>query len=57
NLTPVFSKMPVSWYKDVKKLEDIVNGDRLKRRMRQDNGVFILELWYDEKPEIDIPKE
>ncbi|RHZ54564.1 hypothetical protein Glove_426g36 [Diversispora epigaea] len=40
-----------SWYKDVKKLEDIVNRDRLKRCMCQDNGIFLLEVWYDENPE------
>ena len=45
-----------SWYKDVKKLEDIVNRDRKKRCMCQDNGIFLLEVWYDEKPEIVIPK-
>ncbi|CAG8630940.1 9281_t:CDS:2 [Diversispora eburnea] len=39
-----------SWYKDVKKLEDIVNRDRLKRCVCQDNGIFLLEVWYDEKP-------
>ncbi|CAG8831392.1 18271_t:CDS:1, partial [Racocetra persica] len=31
------------WYKDVKKLEDIVNRDRKKRCMCQDNGIFLLE--------------
>ncbi|CAG8547326.1 10163_t:CDS:2 [Diversispora eburnea] len=41
-----------SWYKDVKKLEDVVNRDRKKRCMCQDNGIFLLEVWYDEKPEI-----
>ncbi|CAG8638619.1 5649_t:CDS:1, partial [Ambispora gerdemannii] len=45
-----------SWYKDVKKLEDIVNCDRKKRYICQDNGIFLLEVWYDEKPEIVIPK-
>ena len=45
-----------SWYKDVKKLEDIVNRDRQKRCMCQDNGIFLLEVWYDENPEIVIPK-
>ncbi|CAG8814974.1 135_t:CDS:1, partial [Gigaspora margarita] len=45
-----------SWYKDVKKLEDIVNRDRKKRCMCQDNGIFLLEVWYDEKPEIVIPE-
>ena len=44
-----------SWYKDVKKLEDIVNRDRLKRCIWQDNEIFLLEVWYDEKPEIVIP--
>ncbi|CAB4432736.1 unnamed protein product [Rhizophagus irregularis] len=28
-----------SWYKDVKKLEDIVNRDRQKRCICQDNGI------------------
>ncbi|CAG8817084.1 4921_t:CDS:2, partial [Racocetra persica] len=32
-----------SWYKDVKKLEDVVNRDRLKRCICQDNGSFLLE--------------
>ncbi|RGB43278.1 hypothetical protein C1646_661584 [Rhizophagus diaphanus] len=45
-----------SWYKDVKKLEDIVNRDRQKRCICQDNGIFLLEVWYDEKPEIVIPE-
>ncbi|CAG8526436.1 1008_t:CDS:1, partial [Diversispora eburnea] len=45
-----------SWYKDVKKLEDIVNRDQKKRCICQDNGIFLLEVWYDEKPEIVIPK-
>ncbi|CAI2187362.1 19025_t:CDS:1 [Funneliformis geosporum] len=44
-----------SWYKDVKKLEDIVNRDRKKRCICQDNGISLLEVWYDEKPEIVIP--
>ncbi|CAI2182373.1 20652_t:CDS:2, partial [Funneliformis geosporum] len=44
------------WYKDVKKLEDIVNRDRQKRCICQDNGISLLEVWYDEKPEIVIPK-
>ncbi|GES92572.1 hypothetical protein GLOIN_2v229933 [Rhizophagus clarus] len=43
-----------SWYKDVKKLEDIVNRDRQKRCMCQDNGIFLLEVWYDEKLAIVI---
>src|ERR1044072_2894425 len=29
-----------SWYKDVKKLEDIVNRDRQKRCICQDDGIF-----------------
>ncbi|RHZ75688.1 hypothetical protein Glove_212g120 [Diversispora epigaea] len=33
-----------SWYKDVKKLEDIVNRDLKKRCICQDNGIFLLEL-------------
>ena len=44
-----------SWYKDVKKLEDIVNRDRRKRCICQDNEIYLLEVWYDEKPEIVIP--
>ncbi|RHZ79630.1 hypothetical protein Glove_143g43 [Diversispora epigaea] len=43
-----------SWYKDVKKLKDIINHDR-RRCICQDNGIFLLEVWYDEKPEIVIP--
>ena len=30
-----------SWYKDVKKLEDIVNRDRQKKCICQDNGIFL----------------
>ncbi|CAG8775273.1 4377_t:CDS:1 [Racocetra persica] len=45
-----------SWYKDVKKLEGIINRDRQKRCICLDNGIFLLEVWYDEKPEIVIPK-
>ncbi|CAG8617931.1 4072_t:CDS:2, partial [Gigaspora rosea] len=37
-------------------LEDIVNRDRLKRCMCQDNRIFLFEVWYDEKPEIVIPE-
>src|SRR5947207_5655037 len=33
-----------SWYKDVKKLEDIVNRDRQKRCICQDNGISLLEV-------------
>jgi len=45
-----------SWYKDVKKLEDIVNRDWKKRCICQDNGIFLLEVWYDQNPEIVIPE-
>ncbi|CAG8668101.1 1802_t:CDS:1, partial [Paraglomus brasilianum] len=31
------------WYKDIKKLEGVVNRDRLKRCICQDNGIFLLE--------------
>ncbi|CAG8652857.1 4510_t:CDS:1, partial [Diversispora eburnea] len=44
------------WYKDVKKLEDIANHDWRKRCICQDNGIFLLEVWYDENPEIVIPE-
>ena len=37
-----------SWYKDVKKLEDIVDRDRKKRTLCQLNGIYLLEVWYDE---------
>ena len=33
-----------SWYKDVKKLKDIVNRDRQKRCIYQDNGIFLIEV-------------
>src|SRR6266498_2452600 len=45
-----------SWYKDVKKLEDIVNRDRQKRCICLDNGIFLLEVWYDQNPEVVIPE-
>ncbi|CAI2195833.1 14756_t:CDS:1, partial [Funneliformis geosporum] len=45
-----------SWYKDIKKLEDIVNRDRQKRCICLDNGIFLIELWYDQNPEIVIPE-
>ncbi|CAI2189352.1 7701_t:CDS:2, partial [Funneliformis geosporum] len=45
-----------SWYKDVKKLENIVNRDRQKQCICQYNGISLLEVWYDEKLEIIIPK-
>ncbi|GBB88619.1 hypothetical protein RclHR1_01520004 [Rhizophagus clarus] len=32
------------WYKDVKKLENIVNRDRQKRCIYLDNGSFLLEI-------------
>ena len=44
-----------SWYKDVKKLEDIVNHVRQKDAC-QDNGIFLLEVWYNQNPEIVISK-
>ena len=31
-----------SWYKDVKKLEDIVDRDRKKRTLCQLNGIYLL---------------
>ncbi|CAG8812034.1 4771_t:CDS:2, partial [Dentiscutata erythropus] len=37
------ASLDTSWYKDVKKLEDIVNRDRKKRTLCQDNGIFLLE--------------
>ena len=45
-----------SWYKDVKKLEDIVNRDQQKRCICQDNGIFLIEVWYDQNPEVVIPE-
>ena len=44
-------------YKDVKKLKDIVDRDRKKRTLCQLNGIYLLEVWYDENPEITIPKK
>jgi G:T-mismatch repair DNA endonuclease (very short patch repair protein) len=52
----IISFHSTSWYKDVKKLEDNVNRDRQKRCICKDNGISLLEVWYDEKPEIVIPK-
>ncbi|CAJ0745122.1 11419_t:CDS:2 [Entrophospora sp. SA101] len=46
-----------SWYKDVKKLEDIVNRDRKKRCLCQLNGIYLIETWYDENPEVTIPEK
>ncbi|PKC65352.1 hypothetical protein RhiirA1_442341 [Rhizophagus irregularis] len=45
-----------SWYKDVKKLEDIVNHDQQKRCICLDSGIFLFEVWYDQNPEIVIPE-
>ncbi|RHZ85609.1 hypothetical protein Glove_63g84 [Diversispora epigaea] len=45
-----------SWYKDIKKLEDIINRDWLKRCIYQDNRIFLLKVWYNEKSEKIIPK-
>ncbi|KAF0461419.1 uvr/rep helicase [Gigaspora margarita] len=42
------------WYKDVKKLEDIINRDWKKRCTCQDNGIFYYVE--DENPEIVISK-
>src|ERR1043166_8845267 len=33
-----------SWYKDIKKLEDIINRDRKKRCICQDIGISLLEV-------------
>src|SRR4051794_23774404 len=41
---------------DVKKLENIINHDRQKRCICQDNGIFLIEVWYDQNPEIVIPE-
>ena len=46
-----------SWYKDVKKLEDIVDRDQKKRTLCQFSGIHLLEVWYDEDPEITIPQK
>ncbi|CAB4415982.1 unnamed protein product [Rhizophagus irregularis] len=35
-----------NWYKDVKKLEDIVNRDRQKRCICLDSGIFLIEVCY-----------
>ncbi|GES92664.1 Uvr/REP helicase [Rhizophagus clarus] len=45
-----------SWYKDVKKLEDIINHDRQERCICLDNGIFLIEVWYDQNLEIVIPE-
>ncbi|CAG8629024.1 9119_t:CDS:1 [Racocetra fulgida] len=45
-----------SWYKDIKRFEDIVDRDRKKRCLCQLNGIFLLEVWYDENPEKVIPE-
>ncbi|RHZ56487.1 hypothetical protein Glove_401g12 [Diversispora epigaea] len=37
-------------------IEGVVNRDRLKRCICQDNGIFLIEVWYFEKPEIVIPE-
>jgi hypothetical protein len=34
-----------SWYKDIRKLEDIVNRDRKKGTLCQFNGIYFLEIW------------
>ncbi|RIB01517.1 hypothetical protein C2G38_2050814 [Gigaspora rosea] len=40
-----------SWYKDIKRFEDIVDRDRKKRCLCQLNGIYLIEVWYDENPE------
>jgi len=45
-----------SWYKDVKKLENIVNRDRQKICICLDNEIFFIKVWYDQNPEIVIPE-
>ncbi|CAG8739642.1 9812_t:CDS:2, partial [Racocetra persica] len=45
------------WYKDVKKLEDVDDRDRKKRCLCQLNGIYLIEIWYDENPEVTIPKK
>ncbi|CAG8608630.1 11834_t:CDS:2, partial [Diversispora eburnea] len=45
------------WYKDIKKLEDIVNRDRKKKTLCHLNRIYLIEVWYDEKPEIVIPQK
>ena len=34
-----------SWYKDVKKLKDIVDHDQKKRTLCQLNGIYLLKKW------------
>ncbi|PKY31645.1 hypothetical protein RhiirB3_531690 [Rhizophagus irregularis] len=45
-----------SWYKDVKKLEDIVNRKKDAFVWNLDNGIFLIEVRYDQNPEIVIPE-
>ncbi|CAG8805561.1 21954_t:CDS:1, partial [Racocetra persica] len=40
-----------SWYKDIKRFEDIVDHDQKNRCLCQLNGIFLLEVWYDENLE------
>ncbi|CAG8478252.1 1294_t:CDS:2 [Cetraspora pellucida] len=49
--------IPTYWYKDVKKLENIVDHDRRKRCQCQLNGVYLIEVWYKENPEVTIPQK
>ncbi|RIB16341.1 hypothetical protein C2G38_2190248 [Gigaspora rosea] len=53
---PVVEYCPF-WYKNVKKLEDVVDRDRKKRCLCQLNGIYLIEIWYDENPEVTIPKK
>jgi len=34
----------------------IFDRDQKKRTLRQLNGIYLLEVWYDENPEIMIPQ-
>src|SRR6266511_6175334 len=45
-----------SWYKDVKKLEDIVDRNRRKRCICLDNGIFLIEVWYDQTRKLSFQK-
>jgi hypothetical protein len=38
------------------KNSDIVNRDQQKGCVCLDNGIFLIEVWYDRNPEIGIPE-